>query len=40
MLGNAWTPLQVQGLWFDLGAIALFDAIMIVVGTWAFNRIK
>lgn len=40
MLGGAWTPLQVQSLWFDIGAVALFDVIMIGIGTWAFSRIK
>jgi ABC-2 type transport system permease protein len=40
MLGGAWTPLQIQSLWVDLGAVALFDGIMVVVGTWAFTRMK
>jgi len=40
MLGSAWTPLQFQSLGVDLGVVALFDAIMIVVGTWAFTRMK
>ncbi|MGA3111280.1 MAG: ABC transporter permease [Candidatus Bathyarchaeia archaeon] len=40
ILGSAWVPFQVQSLWFDLGAVALFDGIMVVVGTWAFNRMK
>ena len=40
ILGGAWTPFQIQTLWVDLGAVALFDGIMIVVGTWAFTRMK
>ncbi len=40
MLGSAAVPLQVQPLWIDIGVVALFDAIMIVVGTWAFSRMK
>jgi ABC-2 type transport system permease protein len=40
MLGSAWAPLQVQTFWVDLGAVALFDGIMVVVGTWAFTRMK
>lgn len=40
MLGAAWTPLQIQSLSVDIGVIALFDGIMIVVGTWAFTRMK
>jgi ABC-2 type transport system permease protein len=39
-LGAAWTPLQIQPLWIDIGIVALFDAVMIVVGTWAFTRMK
>ena len=39
-LGAAWTPLQIQPLWIDIGVVALFDGIMIVVGTWAFTRMK
>ena len=40
ILGSAWTPLQIQPLWVDIGIIALFDGIMIAVGTWAFSRMK
>ena len=40
MLGVAWAPLQFQSLWIDLGVVALFDGIMIVIGTWAFARMK
>jgi ABC-2 type transport system permease protein len=39
-LGAAWTPFQVQSLWVDIGVVALFDGIMIVIGTWAFSRMK
>ena len=39
-LGAAWVPLQIQSLGVDLGVVALFDGIMIVVGTWAFTRMK
>jgi len=40
ILGNAWSALQVQSLWVDLGVVALFDGIMVIVGTWAFTRMK
>ena len=40
ILGGAWTSLQIQPLWVDVGVIALFDVIMIGVGTWAFSRMK
>jgi ABC-2 type transport system permease protein len=40
VLGSAWTPLQVQPLWVDIGIIALFDVIMMADGTWAFSRMK
>jgi ABC-2 type transport system permease protein len=40
VLGAAWAPLQIQPLWVDLGFVALFDGIMVVVGTWAFTRMK
>ena len=40
MLGATWAPLQIQSLWVDLGVVAVFDTIMIVVGTWAFTRMK
>ncbi len=39
-LGLAWTPLQIQPLVIDIGVIALFDAVMIAIGTWAFTRMK
>jgi ABC-2 type transport system permease protein len=40
ILGASWTPLQIQPLWIDIGIITLFDGIMIVIGTWAFSRMK
>src|SRR3990172_3056588 len=40
ILGAAWAPLQIQPLWVDIGIIALFDVIMIAIGTWAFSRMK
>ena len=39
-LGIAWTTFQVQSLWVDIGVVALFDGIMVVIGTWAFSRMK
>jgi ABC-2 type transport system permease protein len=39
-LGAAWIPFQIQSLWVDLGVVALFDGIMVIVGTWAFTRMK
>jgi ABC-2 type transport system permease protein len=40
MLGSAWAPLQVQPLWIDIGVVAIFDVVMIVIGTWAFSRMR
>jgi ABC-2 type transport system permease protein len=40
ILGGAWTPFQIQPLWMDLGIVGLFDLIMIIIGTWAFTRMK
>ncbi|MGD0644063.1 MAG: ABC transporter permease [Candidatus Bathyarchaeia archaeon] len=40
VLGSAWTPFQIQSLWVDLGFVALFDLIMLIIGTWAFTRMK
>jgi ABC-2 type transport system permease protein len=39
-LGSAWATLQIQPLWVDLGVVALFDLIMIGIGTWAFTKMK
>jgi ABC-2 type transport system permease protein len=38
ILGSAWTPLQP--LYIDLGIVAVFDVVMIGLGTWAFSRMK
>ena len=40
ILGTAWTPLQIQPLWIDIGIIAAFDLIMMALGTWAFSKMK
>ena len=40
ILGGAWTSFQIQPLWMDLGIVGLFDLIMIIIGTWAFTRMK
>jgi ABC-2 type transport system permease protein len=40
MLGAAWVPLQIQPLWVDLSVVVVFDLVMVVVGTWAFTRMK
>jgi ABC-2 type transport system permease protein len=38
ILGSAWTPLHP--LIVNLGVFAIFDAVMIGIGTWAFSRMK
>ncbi len=38
ILGSAWTPLHP--LIINLGVMAVFDIVMIGVGTWAFSRMK
>ncbi len=40
MFGPVWNSLAIQPLWIDIGIVALFDGIMIVVGTWAFTKMK
>ena len=40
ILGGAWQPHQLQPLLADLGIIAGFDLVMIIVGTWAFGKMK
>jgi ABC-2 type transport system permease protein len=40
ILGEAWQPLQLQPLAVDLAVVAVFDLVMIAVGTWAFSRMK
>jgi ABC-2 type transport system permease protein len=39
-LGEAWQPLQLQPLYVNLAIVGVFDAIMIIIGTWAFTRMK
>jgi ABC-2 type transport system permease protein len=38
ILGSAWMPLHP--LIVNLGVMAVFDVVMIGVGTWAFSRMK
>jgi ABC-2 type transport system permease protein len=40
LLGGAWQPYQVQPLLVDVGVVAGFDVLMIIIGTWAFSRMK
>jgi ABC-2 type transport system permease protein len=40
ILGGAWQPYQLQPLLVDIGVVAAFDVLMIVVGTWAFGKMK
>ena len=40
ILGSSWTQLQIQPLWIDIGIVALFDLIMMGIGTWAFSKMK
>lgn len=40
ILGVAWQPLQFQPLYANLAVVGTFDVIMIVIGTWAFTRMK
>ena len=40
ILGSAWQPLQVQPLYVNLAVVGVFDVIMIIIGTWAFTRMK
>jgi ABC-2 type transport system permease protein len=40
ILGGAWQPYQLQPLLVDIGVVAGFDVLMIVVGTWAFGKMK
>jgi ABC-type polysaccharide/polyol phosphate export permease len=40
ILGGAWQPLQVQSLFVDLAVVGVFDVVMIIIGTWAFGRMK
>jgi ABC-2 type transport system permease protein len=38
ILGSAWTP--IQPLYINLAVVGVFDVVMVVVGTWAFSRMK
>jgi ABC-2 type transport system permease protein len=40
ILGGTWQPYQVQPLFVDIAIIGAFDIIMIIIGTWAFSRMK
>jgi len=41
LFGDLWTAsLHVQPLIIDIAIIAIFDLIMILIGTWAFKRMK
>jgi ABC-2 type transport system permease protein len=40
ILGGTWQPLQVQPLYVDLAVVGVFDLVMIIIGTWAFARMK
>ena len=40
ILGGVWQPFQVQPLLVDLAVVGVFDLGMIVIGTWAFTRMK
>jgi ABC-2 type transport system permease protein len=40
ILGAVWQPFQVQPLYFDLAVVGVFDLVMILIGTWAFTRMK
>jgi ABC-2 type transport system permease protein len=40
ILGAPYAPYQIQPLIVDIGVIAVFDLVMIAVGTWAFSRMK
>jgi ABC-2 type transport system permease protein len=38
ILGGTWQPLQP--LYVNLAVVGAFDVIMIIIGTWAFTRMK
>jgi len=38
ILGSDWTPLHP--IYTNLAIIAIFDIVMIIIGTWAFSRMK
>jgi len=40
VLGTAWQPLELQPLYANIAVVGVFDVAMIIIGTWAFNRMK
>jgi ABC-2 type transport system permease protein len=40
VLGTAWQPLELQPLYANIAFVGVFDVVMIIIGTWAFNRMK
>ena len=40
ILGETWQSLQLQPLIVDLAVVGIFDLAMIVIGTWAFHKMK
>lgn len=40
ILGGAWEPLQLQPLYANLAVVGAFDLVIIIIGTWAFTRMK
>lgn len=38
ILGGTWQPLQP--LYVSLAVVGVFDVVMIIIGTWAFTRMK
>jgi ABC-2 type transport system permease protein len=38
ILGSDWTP--INPLYVNLAIIGIFDIVMIIIGTWAFSRMK
>jgi ABC-2 type transport system permease protein len=40
ILGGLWQPFQVQPVFVDLAVVGVFDLGMIIIGTWAFTRMK
>jgi len=38
ILGSSWTP--TNPLYINLAIIGIFDVVMILIGTWAFSRMK
>ena len=40
LLGEPYAPFQIQPLFLDIAVIGVFDLIMILIGTWAFSRMK